>query len=198
MKEESTNDLSAKSTVIPHDGLDIEIRSAKPGALDAFKEISLTVVSGKIKQSLNDLLPDFWSFGESRDERLHTDPERKLVLLPKGILKSGQENFFRQPVSVFRVLHEIAHAKLDENKSEEDIEIQYRLRDKFAYEGPESFSDEEKKQYEKLVLFDEKRAWQIALELYNKLGEKGLNAEPRLSRNDLLLLAERKLNTYKI
>lgn len=78
----------------------------------------------------------------------------------------------------FDILHEIGHTYIPLSKDEEN------LRNKL--ERNLAFSEEEKKQYFKVVLKTERKAWAYALSKYRQLKKDGIDIFPEAENNEYL------------
>jgi len=137
---------------------------------------------------LSSLLPDSWHFAQKKGARLHTDPYRKLVVVPM--------DYFNNIGNNFSLVHETGHAHIDETKEYGEIDEEIYLRDKLNHMGKLSFSESEKIRYKTLVIACEIEAWKYAIDKIIQLKEKGVNLEPQLSIKDLKDIAGKKLKTY--
>lgn len=136
----------------------------------------------------NKLLPNNWEFVQKSGIRLHTDPYRKVIFIPK--------NYFTEEGNYFSLTHEIGHAHINEQKEFYEIEEEMYLRDKMNHLGKESLSEQERKKYKTLVIGTEIAAWEYAIKTTYELKQKGFDIEPNLTKKDLLKIAKIKLKSY--
>lgn len=172
--------------------LRLELTSIKIKATDqysGFNQIDIIYQQSGNTFNLSSLLPEYWEIWET-NLKLHTDPERKRVCIPKGITFVDGD--------MFRILHEFGHASFDELKSFDELEYENILRNKFSYQGIETFSKEEKEHYKMLVIAGEKAAWRFALKKIIDLRKKDIDLEPSMSLTELSILAAQKLSTYLV
>lgn len=137
------------------------------------------------QEKYNSFLPAGWSLRTSR-RGLYTDWERRVVFLP--------DDFDFMDVNVLGLLHEVAHACLDTQRTDEDLQYECWLRDK-ASMGFFPLSELEKAEYRRVVIEEELRAWGYVLEYFEKVKQLGLlsiDVDIDLVRG----LAESKMNTY--
>jgi len=172
----------------------------KENRFDSLKVVEIIVSSQKGKFRLNNLLPQGWIFVEG-NKPIHTDPERKRIQIPqtqKDKKTNKEVPFLSVPGNTIGLLHEAGHAFIDEEMSMDDIELDLYLRQKMNYQSLSSFTQVELKEYVRLVLKAEKKAWDFALSTYSNLLKMGFNIEPDLNKNDLKSLAARKMKSYPI
>lgn len=163
----------------------LQIRELSPhNPYDKFQTIEVSI--GNLV--LNKLLPDFWSIVQSPKNRIYSDPERRRIVIPT--------DYFKSQGNVFSLLHEIGHAILDESESEEDIEEEIFLRDKYCQLGPEALSPMEKSKFNILVIGSEKFAWNWAIQTVIEYRKKSVDFEPLVSVHDLTRIANKKLVSY--
>lgn len=164
------------------------IETSAQSQFDSFQIVEVVLQNSNTRLSINSLLPNFWSIVQSPNVRIHTDPDRKRVVIPNA--------YFSQPGNVFSLFHEIGHAIVDNAKSEMDIEEEIFLRDKYRNLGPSSLSDTERVKFQILVIDSEKSAWNWALKTINDYRKRKIDLEPSLSKNDMKKLANQKLASY--
>lgn len=152
------------------------------------KQIDIIVYTEKSTLDLGSLLPENWEIWETKS-RLHTDPDRKRIVIP--------EDYFKAPGNVFSFLHEAGHALSDESKNDGEIEEDILLRDKYNHLGSNAFTIQEKSRFQVLVIKSEKKAWDWALKTISEYRKRGIDLEPSLSGNDLEKLAKQKVKSYE-
>lgn len=170
--------------------LSVKVDQSVPSKFDRFTTVSLSVESNGVSIDLNPLLPDLWTIVQAPNARVHTDPERKRVVIPT--------DYFKFPGSMFSFLHEIGHAHADEYKAEDEIEEELLLRDKYVHLGPEVFTPQDKLRFQELVIVSEKAAWRWAIRTIRACRSRGVDLEPSLSNRDLNRIAKQKLATYTV
>lgn len=164
------------------------IETSAQSQFDSFQTVEVVLQNSNTRFSVNALLPDFWSIVQSPNTRVHTDPERKRIVIPV--------NYFKVPGNLFSLLHEIGHAVANDSKPEDEIEEEILLRDKYNYIGPTSFTAQEKNRFQKLVIVSEKEAWRWAVKTIINYRNNGIDLEPTLTESDLEKLANQKLASY--
>lgn len=161
-----------------------------PSVFSQEQPIEISVPGQSKEFILNSLVPKYWKILQKPGIKLHTDPDRKQILVP--------EHYFNLPGNAFSLLHEIGHANLDDSKSEESLEEEMALRDQLTYKGPNSFTEEQKINFRTIVYVDEENAWNFALSTNKRLKESGINLEPEMTEEALRNLASQKLLSYNI
>lgn len=137
------------------------------------------------QEKCNSLLPTGWSLRTSR-RGLYADWERRVVFLP------GDFDF--TDVNVLGLLHEVAHAFLDVQRNDEDLQYECWLRDK-ASMGFFPLNELEKAEYRRVVIQEEIRAWGHVLENFEIVKQSGLLSDD-VDIDFVRELAESKISTY--
>lgn len=164
------------------------VKSTDQSQYDDFQLVEVVFLNGNTRFLVNSLLPTFWTIVQAPNARIHTDPDRKRIVIPNPYLN--------QSGNMFSLFHEIGHGIVDDTKNEMEIEEEIFLRDKYSQLGPNSLSAMEKNRFRMLVVDSEKEAWKWALKTITNCRDRGLDLEPSLTKNDLKKLANQKLASY--
>lgn len=168
----------------------IRINVIKYHQIESLKFIEILVGDPHKKISINSLLPIGWEIVETlRNIRINTDPERKRINVP--------QNYIEIPGHLFSLLHEIGHANHDEGISEEQLEQEIYIRDKFTHSGWDALVTEEKEFFKDVIIINERNAWNYALVTLHKFNQFGIDFEPTMSFQELISYAQQKLSSYE-